>query len=208
MTRTATRRERTRNRRGFTAVEVLSAMTLLAIGAAGVIGMQRVTIQGTEDARRLDIGNNLANEWCSRLQRDTAQWTTPNAGALDTININLTQYIKDVTICAGGFCNPPTVLAMTGSFDMFGRDVAVASANTVYCAQYHLQWIASPGIAAPFNPAALMLAEVRVFWSRLERNSIGEAGGCAAATPDAANASELYHFVYATTAIRENAFRE
>lgn len=203
-------RDRKRNQSGFTAVEVLSAMTLLAIGAAGVIGMQRVTIQGSEDARRFDIGGNIANEWCSRLQRDATQWTQPSASSPGTIDIANTKFIKSVGVCAAGFCNPPaspfpTPAGMTGSFDTFGRDLASVSTAATYCAQYRLQWIASPGVAAPYNPSALMRAEVRVFWSRLELNPIGD---CATATPDAATANELYHFVYATTAIRENAFRE
>ena len=200
--------DRKRDRRGFTAVEVLSAMTLLAIGAAGVIGMQRVTIQGSEDARRFDVGGNIANEWCSRLQRDTAQWTAPNASTPDINNIANTQYLSTVGVCAAAFCNPPAVLpaaGRTGSFDTFGRDLPATSTTATYCAQYRLQWIAAPGVAPPYNPAALMRAEVRVFWSRLELNPVGD---CAAATPDAANANEIYHFVYATTAIRENAFRE
>jgi prepilin-type N-terminal cleavage/methylation domain-containing protein len=197
-----------RNQRGYTAVEVLSAMTLLAIGGAGVIGMQKVTLQGSEDARRYDIGGNIANEWCARLQRDTAQWTEPNASLPFNNNINLTKFIKSVTTCAAGFCNPPAVApaaGMSGSFDIFGRDLPAGDATTTYCAQYRLQWIADIGPAPPYNPSAIMRAEVRVFWSRLERNPVGD---CATATPDAANANELYHFVYATTAIRENSFRE
>jgi len=199
---------RRRNQRGYTAVEVLSALTLLAIGASGVIGMQRVTLQGSEDARRFDIGGNIANEWCSRLQRDSAQWTEPNAGVLTTTNIASTKWIKSVTTCASGFCNPPAAAVpagMTGSFDTFGRDLPAAATNATYCAQYRLRWIADPGTAPRFNPAALMRAEVRVFWSRLDRNPVGD---CTAATPDAPNAYQLYHFVYATTMIRESAFRE
>ena len=47
-----TRTKRRARSRGFTAVEVLMAMTLFAIGAAGVIGMQRVTIH--EHRERVD----------------------------------------------------------------------------------------------------------------------------------------------------------
>ena len=73
------RRQR-KGERGYTVVEVMSAMTLIAIGAAGVIGMQRVTIQGGMDARNFDVATNIAREWQSRLQRDAAlNWTAPNA---------------------------------------------------------------------------------------------------------------------------------
>ena len=46
--------------RGYTAVEVLMAMTLFAIGAAGVISMQKVTMQGGEDARRTSSCRSVA----------------------------------------------------------------------------------------------------------------------------------------------------
>jgi len=199
-----------RHTRGYTAVEVLSALTLLSIGAAGVIGMQRVTLQGSEDARRFDIGGNIANEWLSRLQRDSAQWDKPNATDLVTNNLSATQFLKQVGTCGATWCNPPaqpfaSPAGMTGSFDIFGRDLAVGSTTATYCAQYRLQWIAPMGNTPPFNPSALMRAEVRVFWSRLERNPVGD---CTTTIPDDPSAFKLYHFVYATTMIRESAFRE
>lgn len=205
-------RQRRRNRRGYTAVEVLSALTLLAIGGAGVIGMQRVTIQGSEDARRYDVGANIANEWLSRLQRDATQWTQPNA-TIDTLNnISNTKWLGLVVggTCFPGWCSPPASIppaGMTGSFDIFGRDQLASATDSTYCAQYRLQWIADPGVTAPFKMTGLIRAEVRVFWSRLERTAVGD---CAAATAsaDLPSANQLFHFIYATTAIRENALRQ
>jgi prepilin-type N-terminal cleavage/methylation domain-containing protein len=72
--------------RGYTVVEIMSAMTLFAIGAAGVVGMQRVTVQGGYDARRFDTATNIAREWQHRLQRDSAYWTEPNS--INQANIN------------------------------------------------------------------------------------------------------------------------
>lgn len=199
--------------RGYTAVEVLSAMTLFAIGAAGVIGMQKVTIQGGEDARRFDIANNIASEWLNRLQRDSMRWTKPNP--YDPVNSNLdteTAWIKDVATagCNGTYCNPTIPAAtpegISPAFDIFGRDQASGTGEHVYCVQYMLNWIAPPGTAPNFNPMALMRADVRVFWARLDRAPIGN---CAAppVNPDSAAAVGAYHFVYASTAIRENTLR-
>ena len=72
------------------------AMTLFAIGAAGVIGMQRVTIQGGFDARRFDTGTNIAREWEHRLQRDSAFWTEPNSVVTGNINLNKTLWLNNV----------------------------------------------------------------------------------------------------------------
>ena len=207
----STSRTRPRRRsRGYTAVEVLSALTLLAIGASGVIGMQRVTLQGSEDARRFDMGNNIANGWLSRLQRDAAQWDQPNATFPNNNNLGATKWLSQIGPCGNNWCNPPAPASldpsgMSGAFDIFGRDLSIPSTTATYCAQYRLQWIAPIGAGPTYNPAALMRAEVRVFWSRLERNPVGD---CTTATPDDPKAYQLYHFVYATTMVREVAFRQ
>jgi prepilin-type N-terminal cleavage/methylation domain-containing protein len=226
-----------KSRRGYTAVEVLIAITLFAVGAAGVIGMMKVTIQGGSDARRFDIATNIANEWVGRLQRDATFWTLPNAtnptlGLGSTKGeIGATTWLKDVlgSTCdafqnSGAYCIPggaiPTganVGGTSSAFDIVGRDVN-ATDEHFFCVQYRLSWIspptngnqcylpppALPGTQGPCCPGpelcltALMRADIRVFWKRQEYGSIPN---CAAATPDAT--PNQYHFVYATTAIRE-----
>jgi hypothetical protein len=52
-------------------------LTLFAIGAAAVMSMQRASIQGNADARKMDIANSIAREWIERLRRDAALWTQP-----------------------------------------------------------------------------------------------------------------------------------
>lgn len=198
-------------RRGYTAVEVLSALTLFAIGAAGVIGMQRVTVQGGEDARRFDVANNLANEWVARLHRDSTRWTDPSAFSPTTTNLNDTEWLKQVATCSVNFCNPPipgggAQAGRSPAFDIFGRDLPLPGVDmdkdTMYCAQYRLTWIANPGTPPSLQTAPLMRAEVRIVWSRLERQPIGNCTALPTATDGLS--SQFYHTVYATTAIREN----
>jgi type II secretory pathway pseudopilin PulG len=205
-----------RKQRGYTAVEVLSAMTLLAIGGAGVIGMQRVTIKGSEDARRFDVAGNIANEWTSRLQRDSAFWTQPNAEQPELINIASTRWLSLIGGCFPTWCNPPAATlpqnlpampeaGLTGSFDTFGRDLPAAAADATYCAQYRLEWIASPGVPPNLRQTGLMRVEVRVVWKHFD---LGQIGNCTTLNDaDDPDSHTRYHFVYATTAIRENPTR-
>lgn len=203
--------------RGYTVVEVLSAMTLFAIGAAGVISMQRVTIQGGDDARRLDVATNIAHEWTTRLQRDAAFWTKPNPRDTATNNIDDTEWLKDAK--PDGVMTPwitPNqaggVFGHSGDFDLFGRDSPPTSGDHIFCAQYRLQFIAPPGpngAAPPFYPqGGLIRAEVRVYWARLDNPAIGK---CEAADPPPWTDSNTlgddtyYHYVYASTAVRTNA---
>lgn len=199
--------------RGFTAVEVLMAMTLFAIGAAGVVGMQRVTIQGGEDARRFDMATNIANEWLSRLQKDASFWRTePDLSRPDTMGFNTTTWLRNIDACAGVFCTPPMPLGPTyeglsPAFDVFGRDLPSGTTDAYYCVQYRLTWISAPG-PAPYNrpllPSALMRAEVRVYWNRLEKDPIKD---CGTPPPEVIATNMPFHMVYAATAIREGAPR-
>lgn len=198
--------------RGYTAVEVLMAMTLFAIGAAGVIGMQRVTMQGGEDARRVDMATNIANEWLGRLQRDASFWTTPSSDSPNTINLAAnTKWLGNVGGVCNQFCNIPMPAAgaqegMSPAFDMFGRDLPSGTQDAWYCAQYRLTWLQDPGVAPSLKLTGLMRAEVRVYWNRLEAAPIGD---CSNAPPEVipATTASPWHMVYAATAIRSNARR-
>jgi type IV pilus assembly protein PilV len=221
-----------RNARGYTAVEVLSALMLLAVGAAGVIGMQKVTIQGGADARHFDIATNIAHEWLGRLQRDAMYWTQPNANT-PTSNLGTSPPIQWVSACAGKpatapctgtsasqyYVLPPIAAAgfqgLSLAFDIGGREVGSGTGDHYYCVQYRLSWIADPANAACAGTGndtcttALMRAEVRVFWERLEYGIIKNCAALPVAMNVASsvfpNTTSTYHFVYAATAIRENA---
>lgn len=190
---------RARNR-GYTVVEVLSAMTLFAIGAAGVIGMQRVTIQGGMDARNFDIATNIAREWQHRLQRDAMiHWTEPNSLITASNRDIKTAWLKDAVIGAG-WKVPAAQPALEGNgteFDLLGRELMPGDPNRVFCVQYRLSWIASDMAAAGLTSAVLR-SEVRVFWSRLEFGP----PDCANTTAEAL--SSQLHFVYVSSAIRGN----
>ena len=185
--------------RGYTVVEVMSAMTLFAIGAAGVIGMQRVTIQGGADARNFDIATNIAREWDHRLQRDALSWTQPNS-VVSTSNIDSTLWLGTANITntwrvpAPG----PSIAGYSAAFDLLGHDIDPASPDHVFCVQYRLGWIANNQGGAQIT--GLIRAEIRVFWARLEH----AAPDCADLTVDSAANRNKYHFVNLATAIRGN----
>ena len=205
--------------RGYTAVEILSAMTLFAIGAAGVIGMQKVSINGSADARRFDIGSNIANEWLYRLQRDAAFWTLPNNDDRTHQNIDQTRYLAPVftgspAACTGtGWCTPPWPATSNDApaFDVLGHDRPAGAGDHFYCVQYRLNWIANPWSTPKCNAqnsnlepcvTGLVRAEVRVYWARLERGPINDCGSAPGNNPDATPTN--YHFIYAATTVRQN----
>jgi prepilin-type N-terminal cleavage/methylation domain-containing protein len=207
-----TRRQRLRAR-GYTAIEVLMAMTVFAVGAAGVIAMQRASIQGNADARKLDVANSIARDWLERLRRDATMWTQPGI-------LTQTQYLSQTATYYGNWALPEVACpaATSGSnsnadglcpaFDIFGRDLAQDHyVDAQFCANIRLD-NASTG-----NPD-LIRAEVRVYWPRLLPQALtapysGAHGFCDAAGITASNGPDgasggpnVYHFVYASTMLR------
>lgn len=189
-----------KNSRGYTVVEILSAMTLFAIGAAGVISMQRVTIQGGDDARRMDVAVGIANEWSNRFQRDSTFWQNETNRGTDT------WFIKDITATGAptGWIDPAQPaqwVGHSGSFDLYGQERPIGSNDHIFCAQYQLAWMQKP--QNPYRPGEMLRVGIRVFWARLDNSPI-LACETRALSPDDPTAPTYYHFVYVTTAVRSN----
>jgi type IV pilus assembly protein PilV len=193
--------------RGYTAIEVLLSLTILAIGASGVISMQRGAIQGNVDARRLDMASAITRQWTERLRRDAMAWTLPNAANPLTNNIANAKLLTSSRINDGKWHRPDQLLGSTGespAFDLLGRDVPQAQmtgvdSRVLFCTNVRLTWLVTN---------ELLRAEVRVFWPR-NLSAKADADYCVddppiTNDPPAATDIEKYHFVYTVTSIRRN----
>lgn len=202
-------KQRRNNQLGYTAVEVLVSMTLFAIGAAGVVGMQRVSIQGNADARRADVATGIATEWLARLRRDSMSWTQPNSVVTtDNRNTN-TLWLRDTEVTLKASPLPPNTgwkvplvpaagnIGAAYTFDVLGREVAPGAVDRFFCVNYRLDWL-SGWDGATGNT---LRAEVRVFWPRLEEKPTATCAPALAEGPG----QPVFHFVYATTTLRRNA---
>jgi prepilin-type N-terminal cleavage/methylation domain-containing protein len=151
---------------GFTAVEVLVAMTLFAIGAAGVIAMQRAAVQANAEARRVDVATGIAHAWTERLRRDATMWTLPrsplaagftghnnstlgtpghfkNARVLDDLrsNLNTWRYPNQYQPATRTVTTPPD--GLSPAFDTLGRDLARDEEVPIgfFCVQLRGIWL-------------------------------------------------------------------
>lgn len=185
-------RRRARSR-GYNAVEVLMAMTIFAIGAGGVISMQKTAIQANYDARTLDVATALTRTWQERLARDAVSWRAPG-------NLNGTTYLAG-KVQAGNaavwFVPTPAASLPGGSpaFDLLGRDVAVNDASMIFCTQIRLEWLGSA--------QSLVRAEVRVVWPRANAAPIAQCND-AALTTALANVNAMPHSLSTVTSLRGN----
>jgi prepilin-type N-terminal cleavage/methylation domain-containing protein len=198
---------------GYTAVEVLIAMTVMAVGAAAVMTMQKASIQGNLDARKLDVANNIARMWEERLQADAMAWTQPNANAATTTNI------ASGALVADGLGNHPGTWFLPADyagntppesyvFDILGRDLQVGNiGSAIYCVAIRLTPLVPGNL--PTSPA-LVRADVRVLWLRglgattPSGTTFCSAGGAAGNGDALAPDPSLYQALYVTTALREN----
>jgi prepilin-type N-terminal cleavage/methylation domain-containing protein len=188
--------------RGYTATEVLVAMTLFAIGASGVIAMLRANVRGNLDARTLDVANGIARAWEDRLRRDASYWTSTTGGEPGS-ELGATKWLRLSTDAPAGWFVPtvPGAGSEQGNspaFDLLGRELSTADASNlnkvVFCTQLRLTWLVTNRVVR---------AEVRVFWPRAGRTSVVcDQGGASGAGLDSANASESWRFVQTQTAIR------
>jgi prepilin-type N-terminal cleavage/methylation domain-containing protein len=202
-------------KRGYTMVEVMMGMSLLAIGAAAVISMQRASMQSNLEARKLDMANAISREWLERLRRDATQWTLPNSSN-STSNYANAQLLS--TYLAYGalgqttaWSYPNAYLAsaalpdgVSPGFDILGRDLKATDilgststpSKAIFCTNIRLNWLVVN---------TLMRAEVRVFWLRLLSSGANTPDWCSQANASAVTGdTSHFHFIYAATAIRQN----
>ena len=196
-----------RSARGYTVVEVLMAIVLMAIGTAAVMSMQKASVQGNLDARKTDLANSIARTWIDRLQRDAMAWTQ-GANSTAALSLSQTTTVLNTLVNKNGgawdFATPiPVAIAnspLSPCYDIFGRELDSTSIGTAqFCVHARASYL-SPS-------QDLLRVDVRVVWLR-GMTAVG--GSVPAAVTDPALAksnspsSVSYHAVYATTAVMES----
>ena len=193
--------------RGYTMVELMMALGILAIGVSGIIAMHKVTVAANQHAKNLAVASHIAQAWQEQLAADAARWNHPSAkkGSSDLAD---TTWLKEV---GNKFeWKQPKydeTLKFGPAFDALGNVVPAGSeADAHYCTHVRFSWLYSD--SAPTLGNGLIRAEVRVFWLR---EGEGTVDGKAVCDPDSpakdvgiGEAVEHYHFVYKTSAIRQN----
>lgn len=140
--------------RGYTMIEVMTALGLLAVGAAGVVAMQKAAVVGNSSARSIAIASAIASRWAERLRVDSMVWNS-----IDGTELTQTRWLKTVTGSANVWTLPagqPDKFAPYA--DPLGADIIYAgdTAAVAYCTHVSYRLL-SP---------KLVSAVVRVTWRR------------------------------------------
>jgi prepilin-type N-terminal cleavage/methylation domain-containing protein len=188
-------------RRAYTAVEVLMAITVMSIGAAAVMSMQKASMQGNLDARKTDVANSIARTWVERIKRDAMEWTTPGPTTGTGTNLTTAAIVQYGVTNSGTWFLPDQYIASTPplspGFDILGRDLITTDLGTaIFCANVRLVWLAN---------SEMVRADVRVLWAR-GISAAPPKGGVCDSTVAVSDAPDplVYHSLYVTTAVRGN----
>ena len=172
--------------RGYTMIEVMMALGLLAVGATGIIAMEKAAVLGNATARSVATATALAERWVERLRADAMLWNTTTPLS----DIGETRWLKTVVASPNFWNQPPaTPLSVSPEADPLGADIVAANDTSAvaYCTHISYRQITPKMVSAV----------VRVTWRR--DNSVMDCG-----SPDLLNLDTdlaRYGAVYVTTGL-------
>lgn len=199
---------RRETQRGYTIVEVMMALTILAIGVSGIVAMQKVAVAANQHAKNMSIAAHIAQAWQEQLAADSAKWNHPSANNATRDIDTDTTWLKQVDT-TGDWFRPAydNRLQFGAAFDALGNPVTDTNvAEAPFCVNVRLNWL-YPDTAGD----GLIRAEVRVFWLREGMGgNVNNAPVCSTSVAAATVTQnyQRYHFVYLTSAIKEQTAQE
>jgi len=188
-------RRQTRRREGYTLVEVMMALGILAAGATGILALQMAAIRGNQEANEFATATRTVQLWLDRYRMDALSWRT---GGLDTTPSAAlfanTEYFRTMPpVGASGWATPPAAAA--GSFpdadqlSFHGNpQPAPGSPLPVFCTQSNLTWVYA---------GTAIRVHVRTDWRRPSPHAAAR-GLPRPRHPPSAD----YHFVHGSTLVR------
>jgi type IV pilus assembly protein PilV len=145
-------------RAGYTLIEVMMAIGIMAFGAVGLMALQQATLEGNRGAREVTTATQATRTWLDRVRRDSLKWNARGApGLIGTDYLN-----TGITTPNTWFTPVPTAAPTAGggdgesfAFDYFGRDVLAA--NAYFCTNLRMQWVI---------PNQAIRVDARTWWHR------------------------------------------
>ncbi len=189
-------RRKARSRAGYTLVEVMLALGVLAVGAAGIVGIQGLAIRGNQEASELATASRTVEFWLDRFRMDALAWRTGGSGTMPSGTMFANTELMRAMPATGstGWFAPTAVRATSfpaaAQLAANGNPIVTSGAPTpVFCTQANLTWV--------YDGTAIRV-DVRTAWRR--RNGSATGALTCPASPDRVG----YHIVSASTLIRWN----
>jgi type IV pilus assembly protein PilV len=159
------RRARRHSRSGFTLIEAMIAMLILAVGVLGIASMQTATTGATKAGQDFSHAQGLAERMIELLRTDGLRWTS--SGALSTATRFLSAALP-ATQGAGAQSAwttiPNNAIVATLGGSKVDRNFAPDTQGSPdwaigfrYCVYYRTAWVSPPNA---------LRADVRIAWAR------------------------------------------
>ncbi|MFO0617736.1 MAG: hypothetical protein U0414_34400 [Polyangiaceae bacterium] len=219
-------RARRRAKRGYTIVEVMMALCVLAVGGMGIVALQKFAAIGAVSSRSMTSASDVANSWVEFLQAEATKWNRPdNSDIVEAPLLNLALSNGNV----GNWTTIPTNVAFGtpdgGATRVFGDNKPTPDIH--FCSQIRATWLgakdqpatqAGQALAISAKPSDVVRVEVRTWYAKTGRPINAECAVWTAAavtnmlnTPDSGlsdgaviRSRHEYGFVYASGTVRRN----
>lgn len=191
-------------------------MAILAVGASGVIALQKISIVGTTEGRNLTAGSAAAAHHIEAIRTDALQWVDKDTYSTPTL---LAAVLASTN--AGNWFRPADEAGFAGddlgAVDVTGRNGSGQS--TAYCTHMRATVLAND-LGAPDpddrDEPILLRIETRTFWAKSGRPVDAECdpdevdtittglGGAAMTFSGVDYTADDYGWVFLSTTIRRN----
>lgn len=201
-----------KRRHGYTIVELMMSLAVLAIGVSGVIAMQKVTLASNRHAKNLAVATAVAQTWADALAADATQWNS-------STDLGDTAWLNNVQTSERQWIRPTwdATHQLGAGFSALGDPVSDANTKqSAYCTHIRLAWLHGAPTSSQPTGSGLIRAEIRVFWPRegvIQREGLSPANAppgdfCGASTDpqtllNTTDKLENYHVIYMATAVAQ-----
>ncbi len=191
-------------RRGYTIVELVMSLAVLAIGASGVIAMQKVAVSSNRHAKDLALAARIAEGWADQLAIDGSTWTLTQTGAPTLPN---TTWIKLATPGTTVDWFVPDYSALRNFGPGFGAlgapiDPNVSPSLIRFCTHLRFAYLHNTT-----GGNGVIRAQIRVFWpaenATTSLPATARANLCAVTDAILGPNLGAFHVVYLTTSIAQ-----
>lgn len=136
-----------KHRRGYTMIEVMMALAILAIGAAGVVAMEKAAVVGNASAKSIATATALATRWAERLHADSMVWNT----LTPLSDIGETRWLLTAVTTPNTWVLPTPIPGKVSPYaDPLGADIVIVNdpAAVAYCTHISYRFIGNKMVSA------------------------------------------------------------
>jgi type IV pilus assembly protein PilV len=151
-------------------IEVMMGMAVLAVGATGIVALQKTAALGTLTSRNLTNATSISRSVIEMAESEAGTWTSNTGAGLPTGN-----WLGTALASPGAWVRPN----LSGySLDLETLDVTAPALPIGYCTHVRATWLGNPTPGPGNTGATAVRLEVRTLFSRAPRDVDDE---CAAA---------------------------